>query len=119
MQTYIVHRAPRELNISSRIRDHLLLSSGSSILANPHPSELDDAGQCVFELLDGPLFTQFLESAASTMHHKKPREAQSTFHLIWSRLFATLSFNMRKICWCTTSTTELDIDDFAISTLPS
>jgi hypothetical protein len=26
---------------------------------------------------------------------------------------------MRKICWCTTSTTELDIDDFAISTLPS
>jgi hypothetical protein len=98
MQTYIVYRAPRELNISSHVRDHLLLASGSSIFANPHPSELRDADQCVVELLDGPVFTQFLELATPTMHHKTPREAQATFHLIWPRLFAALSFDKPKIC---------------------
>jgi hypothetical protein len=72
-----------------------------------------------FAMQDGPLFTQFLELAAPTMRHKTPREEQSTFHFIWSRLFAAISLNKPKICQCTTSTTEFDVDNFAISTAPS
>ncbi|GJN68284.1 regulator of G-protein signaling [Purpureocillium lilacinum] len=62
MQVYIVPCAPREVNIPSRVRDRLLsLPYGQS---PPHPSELDEAGRIIYELMNDSLLVPFLQSVA-------------------------------------------------------
>ena len=62
IQIYIVPCAPREVNIPARVRDRLLsLPSGPS---PPHPSELEEAGQIIFELMNDSLLLPFLQSVA-------------------------------------------------------
>ncbi|KAM5357829.1 hypothetical protein ACJZ2D_015872 [Fusarium nematophilum] len=53
MQVYIIPCAPREVNIPARIRDQLLnLPCGP---APPHPSQLDEAGRIIYELMNDSL----------------------------------------------------------------
>lgn len=62
MQIYIVPCAPREVNIPARVRDRLLaLATGPS---PPPPSELDEAGHIVYELMNDSLLVPFLQSVA-------------------------------------------------------
>lgn len=62
MQVYIVPCAPREVNIPARVRDHLLsVCYGPE---PPHPSELDEAGRIIYELMNDSLLVPFLESVA-------------------------------------------------------
>lgn len=62
MQVYIIPCAPREVNIPARIRDNLLkVQSGPS---PPHPSELNEAGRIVYELMNDSLLVPFLQSVA-------------------------------------------------------
>ncbi|KAF4982540.1 hypothetical protein FZEAL_1850 [Fusarium zealandicum] len=60
MQVYIIPCAPREVNIPARIRDRLLtLPCGPS---PPHPSQLDEAGRILYELMNDSLLLPFLQS---------------------------------------------------------
>ncbi|KAM5348533.1 hypothetical protein ACJ41O_008357 [Fusarium nematophilum] len=60
MQVYIIPCAPREVNIPARIRDQLLnLPCGP---APPHPSQLDEAGRIIYELMNDSLLVPFLQS---------------------------------------------------------
>ncbi|KAL6414026.1 hypothetical protein AUP68_03559 [Ilyonectria robusta] len=62
MQVYIIPCAPREVNIPAHVRDHLLsLPCGPS---PPHPSQLDEAGRIIYELMNDSLLVPFLESVA-------------------------------------------------------
>ncbi|KAJ3455351.1 hypothetical protein MRS44_013951 [Fusarium solani] len=62
MQVYINPCAPREVNLPARIRDQLLnLPCG---LTPPHPSQLDEAGQIIYELMNESLLVPFLQSVA-------------------------------------------------------
>ena len=78
MQVYIVPCAPREVNIPSRVRDRLLsLPYGQS---PPHPSELDEAGRIIYELMNDSLLVPFLQSVAPMQlmspteeHNRSPR----------------------------------------------
>ncbi|PWI64163.1 hypothetical protein PCL_12083 [Purpureocillium lilacinum] len=60
MQTYITPCAPREVNLSSRVRDRLLsIPCGPS---PPPPPELEDAIRSIFELMNESLLVPFLQS---------------------------------------------------------
>lgn len=62
MQVYIIPCAPREVNIPARVRDRLLnLPYGPT---PPHPSELEDAGRIIYELMNDSLLVPFLQSVA-------------------------------------------------------
>ncbi|KAH6654761.1 hypothetical protein BKA67DRAFT_566160 [Truncatella angustata] len=63
MQSYIEPGAPREVNVSGRIRDNLL--NLPYILSPPKPSELYEAQRLVSALVDDSLAI-FLESAGSS-----------------------------------------------------
>jgi hypothetical protein len=65
MQVYIVPCAPREVNIPARVRDRLLNLSYRP--QPPRPSELDEAGRIVFELMNDSLLVPFIESV-SVLH---------------------------------------------------
>lgn len=66
MQVYIVPCAPREVNIPARVRDRLLnLPSGP---CPPHPSELEEAGRIIYELMNDSLLVPFLQSVAPLQH---------------------------------------------------
>jgi hypothetical protein len=60
MQVYIVPCAPREVNIPARVRDRLL--SLDARPSPPHPSELDEAGRIIYELMNDSLLVPFIES---------------------------------------------------------
>lgn len=60
MQSYIIPCAVREVNIPAHVRDRLL-----GISSRPHPpppSELDEAGRIIFELMNDSVLLPFLES---------------------------------------------------------
>ncbi|KAH6873624.1 regulator of G-protein signaling [Thelonectria olida] len=62
---------PRQVNISSRERDHVLnLPCGP---LPPHPSELDQSRQIIYNLLNDSILVPFLESV-SPMQHESPLE---------------------------------------------
>ncbi|KAJ6440674.1 PAK-box protein [Purpureocillium lavendulum] len=61
MQVYIAPSAPRQINISSGVRDSLLKKPCHSI--PPDPSELDEACRMVCDLMDESLLVPFLQSA--------------------------------------------------------
>lgn len=62
MQVYIIACAPREVNIPARVRDHLLnLPCGPT---PPHPSQLDEAGRIIYELMNDSLLVPFLQSVS-------------------------------------------------------
>lgn len=61
VQVYIIPCAPREINIPSRVRDRLL---GTSRSQPPHPSELNEAGRIIYELMNDSLLVPFLESVS-------------------------------------------------------
>ncbi|CEJ92182.1 hypothetical protein VHEMI07851 [[Torrubiella] hemipterigena] len=63
IQVYIVPCAPREINIPSRVRDRLLAMAGPD---PPHPSELNEAGRIIYELMNDSLLVPFLESITVT-----------------------------------------------------
>ncbi|KAH6604982.1 regulator of g- signaling [Trichoderma cornu-damae] len=74
MQVYIIPCAPREVNIPAQVRDRLLrVPFGPN---PPHPSELDEAGRIIYELMNDSLLVPFLESvaapAAETHHDFHP-----------------------------------------------
>ncbi|ODA77487.1 hypothetical protein RJ55_07116 [Drechmeria coniospora] len=60
MQVYIVPCAPREVNIPSPVRDRLL--GIPYALSPPHPSELEDAGRIIYELMNDSLLVPFLQA---------------------------------------------------------
>ncbi|RCI10613.1 hypothetical protein L249_4268 [Ophiocordyceps polyrhachis-furcata BCC 54312] len=71
LQTYIVPCAPREVNIPSRVRDRLLtLPYGPH---PPHPSELDESGKIIHELMNDSLLVPFLQSVAP-LHYSGSRD---------------------------------------------
>ncbi|RDA87619.1 hypothetical protein CP532_2113 [Ophiocordyceps camponoti-leonardi (nom. inval.)] len=71
LQTYIVPCAPREVNIPSRVRDRLLNLPCDP--HPPHPSELDESGNIIHELMNDSLLVPFLQSVAP-LHYSASRE---------------------------------------------
>ncbi|KZZ94879.1 regulator of G-protein signaling [Moelleriella libera RCEF 2490] len=66
MQVYIVPCAPREVNIPAHVRDQLLkLPSGPF---PPRPTELEEAGRIIYELMNDSLLVPFLQSVAPLSH---------------------------------------------------
>lgn len=62
MQVYVISCAPREVNLPASVRDHLLsLPCGP---APPHPSQLDEAGRIIYELMNDSLLVPFLQSVS-------------------------------------------------------
>ncbi|KAM5353299.1 hypothetical protein ACJZ2D_016801 [Fusarium nematophilum] len=71
IRIYIAPGGPREVNISSRERDHLLnLPCGPP---PPHPSELDESRRIIYNLMNDSILVPFLESV-SPMQHESPLE---------------------------------------------
>ncbi|PFH55033.1 hypothetical protein XA68_10959 [Ophiocordyceps unilateralis] len=71
LQTYIVPCSPREVNIPSRVRDRLLnLPEGPPL---PHPTELDESGRIIYELMNDSLLVPFLQSMTS-VHHSSSKD---------------------------------------------
>ncbi|PHH81107.1 hypothetical protein CDD80_2092 [Ophiocordyceps camponoti-rufipedis] len=60
LQTYIVPCSPREVNIPSRVRERLLNLPDGPL--PPHPSELDESGRIIYELMNDSLLVPFLQS---------------------------------------------------------
>ncbi|KAH7125001.1 regulator of G-protein signaling [Dactylonectria estremocensis] len=73
IRIYIAPCGPRQVNISSRERDHLLnLPCGPQPL---HPSELDESRRIIYDLMNDSLLVPFLESV-SPMQHESTLEEQ-------------------------------------------
>ncbi|KAH7137638.1 regulator of G-protein signaling [Dactylonectria macrodidyma] len=71
IRIYITPGGPRQINISSRERDHLLnLPCGPP---PPHPSELDESRRIIYNLMNDSILSPFLESV-SPMQHESPLE---------------------------------------------
>lgn len=64
MEAYIVPCAPREVNLPCPVRDRLLSHPCSS--SPPHPSQLHEAVQIVYELMNDSVLVPFLETVAAT-----------------------------------------------------
>lgn len=60
MQAYIIPYAPREVNLPARVRDRLLAQT--CVSAPPHPNELDEAVNIVYELMNDSVLLPFIES---------------------------------------------------------
>jgi len=63
LDAYITRNGPREVNLPSDVRDHLLSSPNQ--YTPPHPSELDTAVRIVYELMDESVLVPFLNSVSS------------------------------------------------------
>lgn len=71
IRIYIAPGGPRQINISSRERDHLLnLPCGPP---PPHPSELDESRRIIYNLMNDSILSPFLESV-SPMQRESPLE---------------------------------------------
>ncbi|RDA90525.1 hypothetical protein CP533_0826 [Ophiocordyceps camponoti-saundersi (nom. inval.)] len=75
LHTYIVPCAPREVNIPSRVRDRLLTLPHDP--SPPHPSELDESGRIIHELMNDSLLVPFLQSVAP-LHYSGSREESAS-----------------------------------------
>ncbi len=62
LDAYIAPNGPREVNLPSHIRDHLLRLPNDD--APPHPSVLDPAVRIIYELMDESVLVPFLNSVA-------------------------------------------------------
>jgi len=62
MEAYIVPCSPREVNLPCPVRDRLLSHSCSS--TPPHPSQLDEAVNIVYELMNDSVLVPFIESVS-------------------------------------------------------
>jgi len=98
MQVYIIPCAPREVNIPSRVRDRLL--SLNSRPSPPHPSELEEAGRIIYELMNDSLLVPFLESVAPVQldtpnedHLRRSRDLTSTIKNVVPRLRSATSLH--------------------------
>jgi hypothetical protein len=100
MQVYIIPCAPREVNIPSRVRDRLL--SLNSRPTPPHPSELEEAGRIIYELMNDSLLVPFLESVAPIQletpptnedHLRRSRDLTSTIKNVVPRLRSATSLH--------------------------
>jgi hypothetical protein len=100
MQVYIIPCAPREVNIPSRVRDRLL--SLNSRPTPPHPSELEEAGRIIYELMNDSLLVPFLESVAphpletpptNEDHFRRSRDLTSTIKNVVPRLRSATSLH--------------------------
>lgn len=60
LEAYILPNAHREVNLPSNLRDRLLAFRYSALL--PHPSELDDAVNAVYELMEDAIVSGMLNS---------------------------------------------------------
>lgn len=67
MNAYLIPYGPRELNIPSPVRDRLLALPANG--TPPHPSELDEAVQIVYELMNDSVLGPFLEAVSP---HQEP-----------------------------------------------
>ncbi|PKS09674.1 hypothetical protein jhhlp_004294 [Lomentospora prolificans] len=69
MEAYIVPCSPREVNLPCPVRDGLLSHPCST--TPPHPSQLDEAVNIVYELMNDSVLVPFIESVCpfSTDHH--------------------------------------------------
>lgn len=73
LDAYIVPNGPREVNLPSQVRDHLV--SLPCTYAPPDPSELDEAVRIIYELMDESVLVPFLNSvgpAKSSESHVSP-----------------------------------------------
>ncbi|KAI9898141.1 hypothetical protein N3K66_006501 [Trichothecium roseum] len=85
MQVYIAPCSPREVNIPACVRDRLLrLPTRPS---PPPPSELEEAGRIVYELMNDSLLVPFLESVspmsldhATDEYMRSPRHSHQNAH---------------------------------------
>ncbi|KAL4896455.1 RGS domain-containing protein [Aspergillus ambiguus] len=66
LTAYIVSGAPREINVSSEVRDELVQQSKSH--QPPHPQTLDVALKLVHELMEESIFLPFLNAHAASAH---------------------------------------------------
>ncbi|KAI1499445.1 RGS domain-containing protein [Biscogniauxia marginata] len=87
IEAYIMPCAPREVNLPSYVRDHLL-SLPYSASDPTEPSELDDAVQIVRELMNDSVLLPFLESVvpvATDLHVEdnphEPRQGRSRLRM--------------------------------------
>lgn len=62
LDAYITPNGPREVNLPSTVRDHLL--SLPYKITMPNPAELDPAKKIIFELMDESVLVSFLNSVA-------------------------------------------------------
>jgi hypothetical protein len=60
LDAYIVPNGPREVNLPSQVRDHLV--SLPCTYTPPDPSELDEAVKIIYELMDDSVLVPFLNS---------------------------------------------------------
>jgi len=60
LDAYIAPNGPREVNLPSDVRDHLMKMPNT--IVPPHPSELDPAVKIIFELMDESVLVPFLNS---------------------------------------------------------
>jgi hypothetical protein len=60
INAYIAPNGPRELNLSSQVRDPILAQPAD--LSPPHPSQLDKAVQIIHELLEESVLVPFINS---------------------------------------------------------
>jgi hypothetical protein len=73
LDAYIVPNGPREVNLPSQVRDHLV--SLPCTYTPPDPSELDEAVKIIYELMDDSVLVPFLNSvgpARSSASHISP-----------------------------------------------
>ncbi|KAL4808540.1 RGS domain-containing protein [Aspergillus unguis] len=66
LSAYILPGSPREINVSSEVRDDILLHANATI--PPHPSLLDAAVKLVHDLMEESIFMPFLNAHSSSAH---------------------------------------------------
>ncbi|KAL4868788.1 hypothetical protein BDV12DRAFT_185671 [Aspergillus spectabilis] len=66
LSAYIIPGSPREINVSSEVRDDILRHANASI--PPPPSMLDAAVKLVHDLMDESIFMPFLNAHSASAH---------------------------------------------------
>ncbi|BCS24693.1 regulator of G-protein signaling domain-containing protein [Aspergillus puulaauensis] len=67
LSAYIVPGSPREINVSSEVRDYILLRHANQAIP-PQPSMLDAAVKLVHDLMEESIFMPFLNAHSSSTH---------------------------------------------------
>jgi hypothetical protein len=73
VQVYVAPASPREVNIPAVVRDRLLRIQSRPM--PPPPSELDEAGQIVYDLMNDSLLVPFLESVSPMQLDSPPNRS--------------------------------------------
>jgi hypothetical protein len=85
LDAYITPNGPREVNLPSAVRDHLV---SLPTVAPPNPAELDTAVKIIFELMDESVLVPFLNSMAPSRGpetYSMPHDSTSDIHMSESR----------------------------------